>query len=55
MDRVTPHEMTASVADGTLIIRRCTCTYTWGMDDLGHVTEVRRPGLACPTHPGESQ
>ncbi len=50
-----PREMTASVADGTLVIRRCTCTYTWGMDELGHVTEVRRPGLACPTHPREDQ
>ena len=45
--------MTASTADGTLTIRQCTCSFTWGTDgaDGAHVIEVRRPGLACPTHP----
>ena len=45
--------MTASTADGTLTIRQCTCSFTWGTDgtDGAHVIEVRRPGLACPVHP----
>jgi len=43
--------MTASTADGTLTVRQCTCSFTWGTDGMGHVTEVRRPGAACPTHP----
>ena len=41
----------AATATGTLTVRTCTCSYTWGMDDLGHVTEVRRPMSGCPTHP----
>ena len=43
--------MSASTADGTLKIRTCTCSFTWGVNDLGHVTEIRRPGANCPTHP----
>jgi hypothetical protein len=43
--------MTASTAGGTLTVRQCTCSFAWGMDELGRMTEVRRPGLACPTHP----
>lgn len=41
----------ASTADATLTVRYCTCSWTWGTAELGHVTEVRRPGGACPTHP----
>ena len=41
----------ADTATGTLTVRTCTCNYTWGTDDLGHVTEVRRPMTGCPTHP----
>lgn len=51
---MTEMMMAASTADGTLIVRQCTCNYTWSMDELGHVTEVRRPGLACPTHPAST-
>lgn len=46
-----PNFTTVSTLDGTLKIRQCTCSFTWGMDDLGHLTEVRNAGTACPTHP----
>lgn len=42
--------MTGSTADGTVVVRHCTCSYTWGIGPLGNVTEVHRPGISCPTH-----
>jgi hypothetical protein len=47
------HRGFASTAAGTLAVRTCTCSYAWGTDELGHVTEVRTPTLGCPTHPAQ--
>lgn len=51
----TQQTFTASWPDGGLVIRHCTCSFTWGLDELGRVTEVRRPGLSCATHPQETR
>lgn len=42
----------ASTRQGTLTVRHCTCSWTWGFGTPGQrVTEIRRPGAACPVHP----